>query len=82
MCGPENNYRNEENHYQIKVLGIVSNSWSDWLGGMTITNTDLNGVEISIISGDFPDQAALRGVLNILWDLNATLIQVQCVNKK
>jgi len=30
-----------------------------------------------VISGEFPDQAALRGFLNRLWDLNLVLLSMQ-----
>ena len=56
--------------YQIKVEGSVDSSWSDWFSGMTVTFQD----GISTITGPVDDQAALRGILSKIWDLNLTLI--------
>ena len=68
-------------HYQIKVEGRLNDSWSDWLGGITITSmVEKNGIQVTILNGTFPDQAALRGVLVKLWNLNATLLEVQLIN--
>lgn len=81
MCDAEKNLHNKNTHYQIKVQGTLNGSWSDWLGGMTITTTrEADGVEVTILEGTFPDQAALRGVLIKLWDLNVTLTAVQQIN--
>jgi len=64
--------------YQIKIQGKLNVNWSDWLGGMEINTTSMaNGIEMTTIQGTFPDQAALRGILIKLWDLNAILIEVR-----
>ena len=58
--------------YQIKVHGRLDESWSGWFNGMTITfegNT-------TTLTGAVVDQAALRGILSRLWDLNLALISV------
>ena len=82
MAIPEKNTPKEKfSHYQIKVEGIVNATWSDWFGGMKITSgIEANGNQVTILNGTFPDQSALRGVLIKLWDLNATLIEVQLIN--
>ena len=68
----------KEIHYLITVKGIFNSSWSDWFSGVEITTGENeDGTPVSIFCGTFPDQAALRGVLIKLWDLNATLISVQ-----
>ena len=81
MNGSRKNTQRNHLHYQIKVEGILNDNWSDWLGGISITSmVEKNGVQITILSGTFPDQAALRGVLVKLWNLNATLLEVQLIN--
>jgi hypothetical protein len=62
--------------YAIHIKGHLSADWSDWFGGLTVTNLD--GGE-AIISGDIPDQAALHGVLARLYSLNLTLLAVRRV---
>ncbi len=66
-------------HYQITVCGKVDPSWSAWFNGLKIHQAkDKNGLPITRITGELPDQGALRGVLNKLWDLNLSLISVKC----
>ena len=63
-------------HYQIRVQGELDASWSDWFDGLAITTEGACGEHvISAINGTI-DQAALRGILTKLWDLNLTLISV------
>lgn len=81
MCDTENNLQNKSTYYHIKVIGTLNGGWSDWFGGMIITTArEANGIQVTTLAGTFPDQAALRGVLIKLWDLNAILIEVQQVN--
>lgn len=56
--------------YQIQVRGKLDESWSDWLSGMTITSES----GITTLTGPVADQAALRGLLSKIWDLNLVLI--------
>jgi hypothetical protein len=58
--------------YQIQVRGKLNESWSDWLSGMTITSES----GITTLTGPVADQAALRGLLSRIWDLNLILISV------
>ncbi len=64
------------NFYEIQVKGVLESTWSDWLGGMTITA--LAG-GVTQLSGPVPDQAALQGILLQLHNLGLTLLSVQCV---
>jgi hypothetical protein len=66
--------------YQIKVPGHIGESWSDWIGGMTITaETEVDGTSITTLTGTF-DQAALQGLLRQLYSLGLPLISVTCVD--
>ena len=58
--------------YQIQVRGKLDKSWSDWFNGLTITLES----GITTLTGPVADQAALRGILSRIWDLNLTLISV------
>jgi hypothetical protein len=65
--------------YEIRVEGILSDEWSEWLGGMMITP---HGECATLIAGAVPDQAALFGILAQLHALNVTLIAVQRVSEE
>jgi hypothetical protein len=63
--------------YQIKVKGRIDASWSDWFNGMQVSaGSGLDATTITILTGPVGDQAALRGILNHLWDLNLTILSV------
>jgi len=65
--------------YQIKVPGELSDSWSDWAGGMTITvESEGDGPPVTTLTGTV-DQAALQGLLRRLYSLGLPLISVNCV---
>jgi hypothetical protein len=64
---------NTENLYQIKLKGHLDEHWSDWLGGLEITQ---DGYGNSLLTGDIPDQAALHGILVQIRDLGLTLISI------
>jgi hypothetical protein len=82
VCGqvfkePSNVSRSAEvSTYRIEVWGRLDESWSDWLDGVTIAfggHSDGRGTTVLTAS---LDQAALRGVVNRIWDLNLTLLSV------
>jgi hypothetical protein len=63
--------------YRIVILGELDPSWSEWLGGLEVAaNHDQDGKSVTSLSGEIPDQASLRGVLNKIWDLHLTLLSV------
>ncbi len=43
---------------------------------MDIATDSSQGLPITVLTGPVVDQAALRGILNRLWDLNLTVISV------
>lgn len=60
---------------EIVVKGRIDESWSDWLGGLTITHTER---EETVLSGSVIDDAALYGLLSRLRDLGLPLLAVHC----
>jgi hypothetical protein len=65
--------------YQIKVPGQIDESWSDWIGGMTISvESEGYGHAVTTLTGTV-DQAALQGLLRRLYGLGLPLISVNCV---
>jgi hypothetical protein len=59
--------------YRIVVKGRLNENWRDWFGGIELTVEGEN----SVITGQFPDQAALHGTLNKIRDLNLVLLKVE-----
>ena len=63
--------------YQIVIQGELNESWSDWLDDMIFeVKNDSLAKSQTRICGTLPDQAALRGLLTKIWDLNLTIISV------
>ena len=71
-------YTNQPSYYEIKILGELDGRWATWFSDLTITRTHTSDQPpITILIGPVSDQAALRGILCKLWDLNLTLISVR-----
>ena len=66
--------------YKITIKGRLQEKWASWLNGMimSVENTVPGNIE-TIITVRIPDQAALRGILNKIWDLNLTIISLMFV---
>jgi hypothetical protein len=64
--------------YQICVQGELDATWADWFNGLTVTQEGGNS-PLTTLTGPVADQAALRGIVNKLWDLNLTLLSVVAV---
>ncbi len=62
--------------YEIRVRGHLSEAWSQWFDGLTITNLE-NGE--GVLLGKVVDQAALQGILTRISDLNLILVSVNRV---
>ena len=66
--------------YEIKVPGHFDESWSDWVGGMTITvEHESHDSPVTTLTGTVADQAALQGLLRRLYSLGLPLIAVNWI---
>ena len=64
--------------YEIRFQGTLEVELSAWLGGHSqVSEVRDSGSSMTCLIVRVPDQAALRGVLNRLWDLNLTLTSVR-----
>ena len=64
--------------YQICVQGRLDQTWSDQLGGMKICPATMEtGPPVTTLLGELRDQAALVGVLNILYEMHLTVLMVK-----
>jgi hypothetical protein len=62
--------------YQIRVPGVLDESWSAWIGKLTITvEGEGDDPPVTTLTGPL-DQAALHGLLRQLYALGLPLISV------
>jgi hypothetical protein len=60
--------------YRIRVKETLDRNFVDWLDNLTFI-PQANGD--TLLVANFPDQPALRGFLDQLWNLNITVIAVE-----
>jgi hypothetical protein len=66
--------------YEIQVLGELDQGWQQWFDGLAATLAYTGDQSpVTTLTGPVADQAALRGMLCKLWDLNLTVISVRRV---
>jgi hypothetical protein len=66
--------------YRIRVRGRLNADGSDRLEGMHIESLARDdGKAESVLEGRLPDQAALAGVLNTLYELHLPVMAVDCL---
>lgn len=58
--------------YRIAVAGVIDESWLHCFDNIRLTEAG----EQSVLVANVPDQAALRGILDRVWDLNLVLLSV------
>jgi len=65
--------------YRVRLQGVLGHEWGDWIDGMHIISygcdTD-NNVPTTMLVGEVADQAALAGVLNLVFTLGLPLLDV------
>lgn len=70
----ENSKPEQGNLYRIRVKEILDRTTTDWFGEVSLTPLEGGG---TLLTGSFPDQSALRGFLDRLWNLNFTVVSVE-----
>lgn len=65
--------------YEIRVEGVVDQSWSAWFDGMQITSESGDG---TTIAGEVADQAALYGLLARIRDVGLAVVSVNRVDRE
>lgn len=64
--------------YLIEIEGELENRWAGQIQFMDISClTSPHFGRVTRIEGEIKDQAALRGLLNGLWDLNMNIINLK-----
>jgi hypothetical protein len=65
--------------YRIKIKENLDPGVMDWFSGLTLIPLENGG---TVLVGPFPDQPALRGFLDQLWNLNFTVLSVDVVTNE
>lgn len=65
----------DKTFYEIQVRGYLDARWNELFDGMTIAGND----NVTTISGEVADQAALHGLLARVRDYGLTLISIRSV---
>jgi hypothetical protein len=65
-------------NYEILIKESISDSWLEWFGEFTITQTSSGE---TLLSGPTADQSTLHGLLAKVRDLNLTLISVNRIER-
>jgi len=77
--------------YRITVQGWVSQPWEDWFGGLSVSHLELaqddqpggncppKPVEVTILTGQVEDQAALLGTLQKLYSFGLPILSLELV---
>ena len=63
--------------FQIRIQGHLSQQWTDWFEGLTITLEEDGN---TLVSGPVMDQSALHGILKKIRDLGMPLLSVNSVD--
>jgi hypothetical protein len=66
--------------YRIRIQGNLDAQWAECFEEMEISHeTAPDGVQITQLTGDLPDQAAVQGVLQKLYNLGFALISAEMI---
>ena len=67
--------------YRVRVRGKLDVEWARDVSGMEVTEEyGPTGERRTILVGHLPDQAALLGVLNALYEMHLPVLSVDCLN--
>lgn len=67
----------EQVQYQIQIQGWIDGRWAGWFEGLNMTlERDGQGEPVTTLTTAVVDQAALRGILARIWDLNLAVLSV------
>jgi hypothetical protein len=69
------------NQYRISVYGSLSTQWAELLEGMDLITTRHGRQKaVTTLTGTVPNQEALLGILNTLYELHMPLIAVELLD--
>ena len=66
--------------YRVRISGQLSPHWADYLQGMAVVIEETGDQStVTEIMGRLPDQAALMGILQHLYNCSIPLLSVECL---
>lgn len=65
--------------YRIRVQGTIDPEWFDFLSDFRVSSSEQ---DVTVLTGTPPDQAALFGVLNALYDLHIPLLSIELLDEE
>jgi hypothetical protein len=65
--------------YRIEVAGHLDDGWTECVRNLAIENKGEQEAARASLTGCLPDQAALLGVLNALYDGRRVVLAVECL---
>ncbi len=68
--------------YRIKVCGVIDERWFTYYGNMVLEKEEKGERPYTTIIGQVADQAALLGILNLLYDMQLPLVSIQYIPRK
>ena len=71
--------RSAKSYYEIQVQGELDRGWESYIDGLVVRHEPFSKTSLTTLICPVVDQAALRGLLCRLWDLNLALITVHRV---
>ena len=70
-------------NFKIEVNGFIDEHFIDYFGEFSITHKRIDDDKmVSCLRGNVLDQAALIGILNLLYDMRFPIISVKTMKKK
>ncbi len=68
--------------YRIRIQGALYQRCSEYIGHMTLSlESGISERSVSTLTGELLDQAALAGVLTLLYDLGLPLLSVEYLDE-
>jgi hypothetical protein len=66
--------------YEIRLQGNLDQHWADYLDTVSIrVECQPGAAPVTVVTGEFQDQAALAGALSFLYELGLPLLSVECI---
>lgn len=68
--------------YRIEVQGVLDAGWAETYGDLHLEHRlNSDGIGITVLTGEVPDQAALAGLLGVTFMLGMPLLSVACLGQ-
>ena len=72
-------HRDQPAYYRIYFQGLIDPSWACDFVNMELERLQPDTRGITLLKGTVVDQASLRGILNLMFDLGLPLLGLECI---